>query len=73
MKIIWAPWRIKYILGKKEGCIFCDKIKENKDRENYILLRGKNAFVILNTFPYTMHILTSTTSFGLPQNVINHS
>lgn len=53
MKILWAPWRIKYILGKKEGCIFCDKVKENKDRENYILLRGKNAFVILNTFPYT--------------------
>lgn len=53
MKIIWAPWRIKYILGKKEGCIFCDKTKENKDKENYVLLRGKNAFVILNTFPYT--------------------
>lgn len=53
MKILWAPWRIKYILGKKEGCIFCDKVKENKDRENYILLRGKNAFVMLNTFPYS--------------------
>jgi len=53
MKILWAPWRIKYILGKKEGCIFCDKVKENKDRENYVLLRGKNAFVMLNTFPYS--------------------
>jgi len=52
MKILWAPWRIKYILGKKEGCIFCDKMKENKDRENYILLRGKTGFVMLNTFPY---------------------
>lgn len=52
MKILWAPWRIKYILGKKEGCIFCDKVKENKDKENYVLLRGKNAFVMLNTFPY---------------------
>jgi len=52
MKILWAPWRIKYILGKKEGCIFCDKVKENKDRENYVLLRGKSAFVMLNTFPY---------------------
>ena len=52
MKILWAPWRIKYILGKKEGCIFCDKVKENKDRENYVLLRGKNGFVMLNTFPY---------------------
>ncbi len=52
MKILWAPWRIKYILGKREGCIFCDKVKENKDKENYVLLRGKNGFVMLNTFPY---------------------
>jgi len=52
MKILWAPWRIKYILGKKEGCIFCDKMKKNRDRENYILLRGKTGFVMLNTFPY---------------------
>ena len=52
MKILWAPWRIKYILGKKEGCIFCDKVKENKDKENYVLLRGKTAFAMLNTFPY---------------------
>jgi len=52
MKILWAPWRLKYILGKKEGCIFCDKIKEDKDKENYVILRGKTAFAILNTFPY---------------------
>jgi len=52
MKILWAPWRIKYILGRKEGCIFCDKIKEDKDKENYVILRGKTAFAILNTFPY---------------------
>jgi len=52
MKILWAPWRIKYILGKKEKCIFCDKVKNNNDRENYVLLRGKNGFVMLNTFPY---------------------
>ncbi|NIM04005.1 HIT domain-containing protein [bacterium] len=52
MKILWAPWRIKYILGKKERCIFCDKLRENKDKENYVLLRGKNGFVMLNTFPY---------------------
>lgn len=39
-------------MGKKDGCIFCDKMKEGKDRENYILFRGENAFVMLNTFPY---------------------
>ena len=53
MKQLWAPWRIKYILMEKpQGCIFCEKPKENKDKENYILYRGKTAFIILNAFPY---------------------
>ncbi|MBC7189496.1 HIT domain-containing protein [Candidatus Aerophobetes bacterium] len=54
MQILWAPWRLKYILksGKEKGCIFCQKPRENKDRDNYILLRGENCFVILNAFPY---------------------
>ena len=53
MKHLWAPWRIKYILVEKpRGCIFCTKPKENRDRENLILYRGKNAFIIMNAFPY---------------------
>jgi ATP adenylyltransferase len=53
MEHIWAPWRIKYIrMGKTEGCILCDKPKEDKDVANYILHRGKHNFVILNSYPY---------------------
>jgi len=53
LKHLWAPWRMKYILKeKKEGCIFCEKPKENQDKKNYILYRGKFCFVILNAFPY---------------------
>jgi len=53
MKHIWAPWRIKYIQkGKVKGCILCDKPKENKDTQNYILHRGQKNFVILNSYPY---------------------
>lgn len=53
MKIIWAPWRLKYILGKKEkGCVFCVKQKEGDDKKNAILYRGKHNYVILNIFPY---------------------
>jgi ATP adenylyltransferase len=59
MKQLWTPWRMKYILGmkknsdlKKQGCIFCEKLKENKDEDNFILYRGKTAFIILNIFPY---------------------
>jgi ATP adenylyltransferase len=53
MDKLWAPWRMEYILQEKpEGCIFCDKPKENRDRENLILYRGIHSFVIMNFYPY---------------------
>lgn len=53
MKYIWAPWRIEYIrAAKPTGCILCDKPKESKDKENYILFRGKTNFIMLNSYPY---------------------
>ncbi len=53
MKRLWAPWRVQYIREPKaDGCIFCDKPKENRDAENLILYRGKLNFVILNAYPY---------------------
>ncbi|MGA1871152.1 MAG: HIT family protein [bacterium] len=42
-----------YILSeKKQECIFCAAFKENKDRENYVLKRLGDCFIIMNTFPY---------------------
>ncbi|MFB3884310.1 MAG: HIT domain-containing protein [Thermodesulfobacteriota bacterium] len=53
MEYLWAPWRMDYILKeKREGCIFCEKPRENKDKKNLILFRGEDAFVIMNKFPY---------------------
>ncbi len=53
MKHIWAPWRIQYILqDKPEGCILCDKPKEEKDAQNYIVYRGEKNFIMLNSYPY---------------------
>ena len=53
MEHIWAPWRIEYILMERpEGCIFCDKPKEDEDARNYILYRGDKNFIILNLYPY---------------------
>jgi len=54
MKTIWAPWRIEYVTKEKEeGCIFCEKPKEENDRENLILYRGESGFIILNRYPYS--------------------
>jgi ATP adenylyltransferase len=55
-EILWAPWRLKYIEGPKDGGsgdIFVDLPAENEDRKNLILYRGAHAFVILNAYPYT--------------------
>ncbi|MBN1996581.1 HIT domain-containing protein [candidate division KSB1 bacterium] len=53
MDKLWAPWRMEYILSEKpKECIFCKKPKQNRDRENLILFRGKLCFVIMNYFPY---------------------
>ena len=53
MRYLWAPWRMDYILGKKEkGCFFCKKQKEGKDEANLILYQGQRAFVMMNKFPY---------------------
>jgi ATP adenylyltransferase len=50
METIFAPWRMKYIVGEKtEGCVFC---KCSVRRDDYVLYEGKNVFVIMNRYPY---------------------
>jgi ATP adenylyltransferase len=50
---LWAPWRLEYIQSadEHEGCIFCIAQAGN-DEEGLVVHRGRNAFVMLNKFPY---------------------
>ncbi len=61
MRYLYAPWRRKYILGrKKRGCFICKAIKERNDEENLVLYRGKHSIVLLNRYPYNFgHILVA--------------
>ncbi|MSP14824.1 MAG: HIT domain-containing protein [Chloroflexi bacterium] len=55
MEDLWAPWRMPYLKGtinEPEGCIFCSKARSEADRENYVVLRGKSNFALLNLYPY---------------------
>ncbi len=53
MKVLWAPWRLSYILGPKpDTCVFCLPEHTDEDEERLILHRGKYNFVIMNKFPY---------------------
>jgi ATP adenylyltransferase len=53
MNVLWAPWRMEYILNntKEEGCIFCPRKKESPAEQN-ILFRGDHSLVMMNKYPY---------------------
>lgn len=51
MDRLWAPWRIKFIQGKKaKGCIFCLAAKFSK--KYLVIFRTKYSISLLNAYPY---------------------
>jgi len=53
MELLWAPWRMEYVLLEKpEGCMLCSKPDEETDEKNRVLYRGKTNYVIMNQYPY---------------------
>jgi len=54
MQVLWAPWRMDYILSddKEGGCIFCPGDDRERDEERLILYVGSMTMVMMNRFPY---------------------
>jgi ATP adenylyltransferase len=62
MKVLWAPWRMGYILAenKADGCIFCPGTDRSADPERLILHVGPRTMVVMNRFPYNNgHLLVA--------------
>ncbi|MEE8319360.1 MAG: HIT domain-containing protein [bacterium] len=61
MKVIWAPWRMEYILSEKEGeCIFCRLLDQKPSSGNHLLLKTERAMVLMNKYPYNNgHIMVA--------------
>ena len=59
--ILWAPWRMEYILcDDDDGCLFCEKPKLDRDEEVQILHRSTHSFVMMNKYPYNNgHLLVA--------------
>jgi ATP adenylyltransferase len=61
-EVLWAPWRMAYIEGKKpDECIFCTlPTDDNSLRTSLILSVSRHARVMLNKYPYNNgHLLIS--------------
>lgn len=54
MDVLWAPWRMDYILsdGSDSGCIFCTDDDRVKEEDRLILFVGQKTMVIMNKYPY---------------------
>lgn len=60
MDYLWTPWRFAYIstADRAPSCVFCDKQASGDDAAEYIVHRGRENYVVLNIFPYTVgHLL----------------
>ena len=50
MEKLYAPWRMEFIKSEKPaGCIFC---RDSIRCIDLVLFEGKNAFVMMNRYPY---------------------
>lgn len=57
MERLYAGWRMQYVkraesIQKKRGCLFCLLRRAGDDEERLVLERGKNAYLLLNAYPY---------------------
>ncbi|HYM13412.1 MAG TPA: HIT domain-containing protein [Bryobacterales bacterium] len=60
MDYLWTPWRFAYVsqANSTAGCVFCDKAASQDDQQNFVVHRGRQNFLLLNLFPYTVgHVM----------------
>ncbi len=62
MDVLWAPWRMTYIIkvSKEKECIFCKAVNSSDDEANKVVYRGEHSIVVLNIYPYnTAHVMVA--------------
>ena len=54
MDVIFAPWRLEYILSDKrpEACVFCEMVSSADDDAMLVVHRSGKSIVSLNKYPY---------------------
>jgi ATP adenylyltransferase len=62
MDTLYAPWRIEYILSPKpelKAGLFTRIAQSSDDETNYVIVRDRTCFALLNAYPYVGgHLMT---------------
>jgi ATP adenylyltransferase len=62
VKHLWAPWRMPYIARADQvrGCLFCRTAGRSDDLSDLVVVRRRQAFLMLNRFPYNpAHVMVA--------------
>jgi ATP adenylyltransferase len=55
IETLWAPWRVEYFDTKDPNPDFLENAaRANDDAEHLVITRRKNAFLMMNRYPYTV-------------------
>lgn len=54
LQAIWAPWRVEYFSMDKSRDFLAEAANASDDAAHLVVCRRKNAFLIMNRFPYAV-------------------
>jgi ATP adenylyltransferase len=60
LKNLWAPWRVEYYSIDRSRDFLTEAAQASDDAAHLVVARRKNAFLILNRFPYAVgHLMAA--------------
>jgi ATP adenylyltransferase len=54
METLWAPWRYEYFERERNSDFLLEAARTSDDAAHLVVTRRKNAFLIMNRYPYTV-------------------
>ncbi len=54
LETLWAPWRFEYLTKSDSRDFLAEAARSSDDKAHLVLTRRKNAFLMMNRYPYTV-------------------
>jgi ATP adenylyltransferase len=62
MKVLWAPWRRKYVTSSAaaSGCVFCHAAQHTREPESLVIHVAPLSLIVMNLYPYNSgHVMVA--------------